>query len=107
MSTREPVEVDERIKAVSDAGHRIAYYVLVLGVLLVAVYPGFVSVAATRVLLALIWASILVVGIVQGVNRTLPRPWGRQMIRPVIIGALVATVVGFLIGHFYPHLGHK
>ena len=91
--TARPVEHDERTRVVENAGYRLAYHLVVFGLLGSVAWRAFAKGESSWDLLGLIVASGLVITMVQARERTIGRRLVVLIALAVVIGAVVALLV--------------
>ncbi len=87
------VERDERTKAVENAGYRLSYLVLSIGLLVAVAFRGFFHKQESWDLLALVVIGGAVNAIYQGWHRVLYRRWVLLTAVTMILAALLAIAM--------------
>ena len=90
--TARPVEHDERTLAVQNAGYRLAYHLVVFGLLGSIAWRGFARDETSWDLFGLILASGFAATFVQARGRTIGRRWLMLATLALVVGAGLALV---------------
>ena len=93
----QPVLRDERTITIEHSSYRWGYFVVTYGLLLIIAFRAFIYKESNWDLMALVILSGLITTAYQGLHKILSRRWVYFFSVTLLIAAVVAVVVGFLL----------
>jgi hypothetical protein len=93
----QPVFRDERTITIEHSSYRWGYFVITYGLLLIIAFRAFIYKESNWDLMALVILSGLITTAYQGLHKILSRRWIYLFSVTLLIAAVIAVVVGFLL----------